>query len=304
LLISTTSLQLVYYIFPLDFVKHLSIINLRSNIFYKISDHTNIKPSCDGYVFYHKGNMRGINKIFISYFLPAISVICLIGCASFTPYVPNYLGTDQVVNKDYELGVKKTTYVGESMIKVKDYYLSKYSAKTISPNVDLTTKYGRATHTFYALNEYEIVGTTVKDGINFYLLDILPTHPRSLLLLIAQNGEVDGRFLMPDDLTGGYQYGWGRYKLDSPDAKFIMQDITKTDTTQGYENYELIYTGKNKDTLHITYREYSPEDLARTAFFQNLTYPADAKVIRFKGFKIMVDEATSESITFKVIEEG
>ncbi len=247
---------------------------------------------------------KHINKILIFYFLPAISVICLMGCSSFTPYVPSYLGNDRVINKNYELDVRKTTYVGESMIKVKDYFLAKFSAKTISPNTDITIKDVRFAHTFYAQDEYGIAGTTVKNGVSFYLIKILPNNHDSFLLLISENGEVDGRSLFRNHDLGIYQINRFKYKIDPPYAKFIMQDVTETDTTQGYENYELIYTGKDKEAIHITYREYSPEDLARTAFFQNLTYPSDAKVIRFKGFKIMVDEATSESITFKVVEEG
>jgi hypothetical protein len=225
------------------------------------------------------------------------------GCASFTPYRSNYFGTDHVINRNYELGVKKTTYIGESMIKVKDYYLSKFSAKTLSPNVDLIIKYGLGKYTFNAQEEYEIVGITVKNRINFYLIKITPNHPSSNLLLISENGEIDGGSLLWNPSLGSYQSNWFKYKTNPPDAKFIKKDITKTDTSQGYENYELIYTGKDKEAFHITYREYSPDDLARTAFFQNLTYPSDAKVIRFKGYKILVDGATSESITFTVAEE-
>jgi len=242
---------------------------------------------------------KHISKILVSYFLPAISIICLMGCANFAPYRSNYFGTDHVVNKNYELGVMKKTYVGEAMINVKDYYLSRFSAKSLSPNVDMTVG-GLAYH---AKDEYEILGTTVKAGINYYLIGMRPSNPRNQLLLISENGEVDGKNIIRNPSLGIYQSGF-RWKINPPDVKFTMQDITKTDTSQGYENYELIYTGKDNDALHITYREYSPEDLARTAFFQNLTYPADAKVIRFKEFKILVDEATSESITFKVVEEG
>ena len=134
--------------------------------------------------------MRGINKTFVLYFLSTISIICLMGCASFTPYRSNYFGTDHVIDRNYELGVKKTTYIGEPMIKVRDYYLSKFSAKTLSPNIDLTitqralvgTTYN---HTFYAQDENEIVGTTVNDGINFYLIRIEPNVPNSFLLLIS-----------------------------------------------------------------------------------------------------------------------
>lgn len=244
--------------------------------------------------------MRRNNKVFAQYFILIICIFWLIGCASVTPYISNHLGTDQVVNKNYELGVRKTTYVGEPMIKVRDYYLSKFSAKTLSPNVDVTIKWLRETDAFYAQDEYEIVGETVKNGINFYLIEIGRFRD---LLLISVNGEVDGRSLLWNPSLGTYQPNWIKYKLDPPDAKFIKKDIAKIDASQGYENYELIYTGKDEKSFHITYREYSPDNLARTAFFQNLTYPSDSKVIRFKDYKILVHDATSESITFTVVEE-
>jgi hypothetical protein len=248
--------------------------------------------------------MRELNKTFISYFLPAISVICLMGCVSFTPYRTSLLGTNPVFNKDYELNVKKTAYVGNQMISIKNYHLSRFNAKAISPNIDLTIKYGRFNQTYYALDEYAIVGEAVIKKKNYHLISILPLEPNSDLLLISENGEVGGRSLILNLYFRYYQMNWFKYKILPSGAKFIMKEDTKIDTSQGYENYELIYTGKDKEAIHITYREYSPDDLARTAFFQNLTYPADAKVIRFKGFKILVDEATSESITFKVVEEG
>jgi len=247
---------------------------------------------------------KHISKTLISYFLPAISIICLMGCVSFTPYNSRLLGTNPVFNKDYEVNVQKTTYVGSQMIRVKNYHLSRFSPKTVSPNVDLTIKYGRFNQTYYALNEYTIVGDAVMKKTNHHLISIHPKNPDYMLLLISENGELDGRSLVRNYFLGIYQLNWFKFKIDPPDAKFDLREIDKIDGNQGYENYELIYTGKDKDAIHITYREYSPEDLARTAFFQNLTYPANAKVIRFKGFKILVDEATSESITFKVVEEG
>ena len=47
-------------------------------------------------------------------------------------------------------------------------------------------------------------------------------------------------------------------------------------------NYELLYTGVSATGLNLTYREFSPEGLARVAFFQNLTYEAAAKSIAFE----------------------
>lgn len=44
--------------------------------------------------------------------------------------------------------------------------------------------------------------------------------------------------------------------------------------------------------------------MARTAFYQNLTYDAKSQYIRFKQFKIQIHNATSEEIRFTVIEDG
>ena len=67
---------------------------------------------------------------------------------------------------------------------------------------------------------------------------------------------------------------------------------------------ELIYSGKNDISLNVTYREYTPDNLARTAFFQNITYQADAKQIRFKDFVIKIDDISNEKITYTVLEDG
>lgn len=65
---------------------------------------------------------------------------------------------------------------------------------------------------------------------------------------------------------------------------------------------ELIYAGREGDTLHITYREYSVKGYARTAFFQHLYY--DLKTsdnIAFQDNVIQILEANNQQIRFKVI---
>ena len=63
----------------------------------------------------------------------------------------------------------------------------------------------------------------------------------------------------------------------------------------GFINYELLYTGSNASGINLTYREFSPEGLARVAFFQNLTYPADARSITFKQLRIRVERASADA---------
>lgn len=65
---------------------------------------------------------------------------------------------------------------------------------------------------------------------------------------------------------------------------------------------ELLYAGKEKDVLHITYREYTFTGMARTPFFQNLYYDlSGSNVIVFQDWKISVSEANNQYIVFSVI---
>ena len=67
--------------------------------------------------------------------------------------------------------------------------------------------------------------------------------------------------------------------------------------------YELIYTGCIADNLTMVYREYTPDDLARPAFFQNLTYNIKQKQIRFKNLLIEIILADNEKIVFNVLKD-
>lgn len=76
---------------------------------------------------------------------------------------------------------------------------------------------------------------------------------------------------------------------------------------EGYESTtlnEILYSGRNGDTVHVTYREYTYDGYARTPFFQQLFY--DMKTsnrIVFKDWVINVIDANNESIKFKVTKE-
>ena len=68
-------------------------------------------------------------------------------------------------------------------------------------------------------------------------------------------------------------------------------------------NYELIYGGKDSAGLHITYREYTSEGLAKQAFYQNLNYENNANTIQFKNTNIKILSSDNGKITFKVLED-
>lgn len=71
---------------------------------------------------------------------------------------------------------------------------------------------------------------------------------------------------------------------------------------------ELIYSGREGDTLHIAYREYAfnwtYDQTARPAFFQQLYYDlGPSKTIVFQDWSIDVIESNNQEIRFKVVKE-
>jgi hypothetical protein len=79
-------------------------------------------------------------------------------------------------------------------------------------------------------------------------------------------------------------------------GKLLPVDIEKV----GSYKQELIYNGKSKDTIRLSYREYI-KDMARPAFFQDLTYDLlESREIAFRDLQIEVLEATNSTIKFFV----
>ena len=57
---------------------------------------------------------------------------------------------------------------------------------------------------------------------------------------------------------------------------------------KGYLNHELVFTGVGSNGISLLYREYTFEDMARSAFKQELVYPKDTDEIRFRSYQIEV----------------
>jgi len=66
----------------------------------------------------------------------------------------------------------------------------------------------------------------------------------------------------------------------------------------------LTYTGKSGSVVKVSYREYAG-DLARPAYSLDLEYDLDeSSSMNFRSLKMEVIEATNESITFVIVDDG
>ena len=87
-------------------------------------------------------------------------------------------------------------------------------------------------------------------------------------------------------------------------GKGLTFNSKEVSVKQGDSNYELIYSGTNGNSFFISYREYTNTNLARDAFYQNLTYSINSEKIRFKDIEINIESVTNERVNFTVVSDG
>ena len=226
---------------------------------------------------------------------------------------PRTLSEQHKFVKSYSLGEQKTVTVGDSMVKVEDYWIENLGSQFASPTKNITLKAGLgglSSVNLEADKRYRIKGTIDVNGIECSVLAIKEDGYGDIFqawcALVAPDGSLVNRHALFTVMGGRERTMVSPYDLtiSDPSVRIVRESTPVVKTTKGYENYELLYTGVSATGLNLTYREFSPEGLARVAFFQNLTYEAGAKSITFKKFRIAVEKATSESITFTVLSDG
>jgi len=260
-------------------------------------------------------------------------LICLFliqGCGQWISIIPDHppqttssvqQTEDVSYEKNYKIGEKKSAFIGQEIIRVKQYnHIQKYVLKhsefikgITAPKdiiIDARYKFHNYQIKIEANKKYQSNDTISTGGEIYYLINLLDKDNMPWGVLISCDGVIytkaiysyyDRLLFYPQIIT---------FTPSSLNDKFIaekeIKDIKETQDKNVKPGimYELIYSGKNDVSLNATYREYSSDDLARQAFFQNLTYQANAKQIRFKDFVIQIHNVTNEQITYTILEDG
>lgn len=220
-------------------------------------------------------------------------------CATIDPVRTNISDRKRIVEKNYTLGETYSVFVGEPVVKQKDYYIIEKSTNKAIPSNDFIVKgpLGNEIAKGAANQPYSVIATTPVDGVNCFVLKI-ETSPTTGLI-INPDGSFSKRVI---DI---------QQKVTSIPAASIYPELTHftfatdkmVDMSSGYINYEIVYTGKSSDTINLLYREFTPDDLAKTAFYQNLTYSAKSDTVRFRKLKINIKEATNERLSYTVVSD-
>jgi hypothetical protein len=240
----------------------------------------------------------------ISFAVLLFVALGLSGCATpIMPILSQEAAPEKVLEKNYSINAVQQIAVGEPMIKVKDYIVIKKTSNKLSPSSDfmigknyLSGKKGEL---------IPLVGKVTLSDVEYYLIQ---AKEPILLFPISLDGNYSGGHVAR--VIGGFHSGnevmgkgSGNIAIEPQGTKFILGQIEEIDATAGFTNYEIIYTGLTKDAVNFLYREFSPDNLARPAFYQNLTYPTSSKVVRFKKLKMQIIKANEENLSYKVLED-
>jgi len=75
------------------------------------------------------------------------------------------------------------------------------------------------------------------------------------------------------------------------------------DKGKPFTYYELLYSGTDGNFLRMVYHEYSPDNLVRPAFSQELTYPVFQSELTFRDLKLEILSSDSQQVWFMVVDD-
>lgn len=236
-------------------------------------------------------------------FLATLTLVVLSSCfQQVKPPARVQLGTQRVFQKNYRINQMQAAYVGQPLIKVKDYQVERYSSNNMLASDDFIISGGPLTIKGDKNTSYPIKGEITLSGEIYTVLNIHSSRGKLAGVLIRDDGTVHNKILNPGpsgDVIMIYSF-----TVSPSNLKFTSSKEEIVSKSAGYLNYELVYSGTDGKSITVTYREYTIDDLARPAFYQNLVYETSKRRIRFKDTVIEIHEVTNEKIVYTVISDG
>lgn len=222
-------------------------------------------------------------------------------CASVQRVAPAPIESSErhVVDRNYTLGREGSAYVGQPVVRVKDYWVRtdhKVALKA-SENFSIRHPWFGVGSMVSTNDSIAVVGVQDRGGKQFRVVRL--PGPLTVGFLLNADGTFDGRGVDANGLFMGYTY-----KVQPATVTLLPGTAEHITSNRGFVNFEIVYSGTTKGELNLLYREYSAQDLARPAFTQNLTYSRDSDYIRFRDVRIRILEANNERIRYIVEQDG
>lgn len=240
-----------------------------------------------------------------------ISILTIIvfftsGCTKY-PYdtYPKKLSKKSYIEiKNYKLNTKSLAFVGQPLLRVKS------EEQRLNQIIEVKTN---NSFSINIRNDEFFIDTNTKYRVNAL---IVYNNLKHNLINIDAGKEltysyVDDYYLIVDDKGNVLPKLWKSGEIIN--AKLSEENLKVTLTpkkvympekySKGSLNIELLYNGTNKDGVKLLYREYTSDNLARQAFYQNLIYDKDEKQIRFKNFLIEMHSSNNQEIVYTILRD-
>lgn len=212
------------------------------------------------------------------------------------------------VSRSYVVGREQVTPVGDPLVKVVSFRVTETRQFDIAvadrafegacevrgPAVRFRAEAG---------GEMRIRGSTVIEGVRYHIIEVGSMSGAPIGLAVdAASGHVHSSCIWDNRRRGWILVGRAAFYSNPKPIFSISKPVVRREP--GDVNFELIYSGISKQTVHLLYREYTRGALARPAFFQNLSYDlGESDVIAFRSFRIKVARATNQDIRYTVISD-
>jgi hypothetical protein len=229
---------------------------------------------------------------------PWVVLLLLVGaCQHIDEAGPQLSVSTLVREKNYQLNEPQYAYVGAPMVRVKEYYTIRNMQNaavasndfTVSPTVGFS-KTGRKG------SSYKIIGTTDYNGRTYRVLQM-----ERYGLMLDEDGTPINSVI---DLSSGLRNVFiPSFSISPPDMTFNVLSDMMVDKGKPFTYYELLYSGIDGSSLRIAYHEYSPDNLVRPAFVQELTYPVFQSELTFRNLKLEILSSDSQQVWFMVVDD-
>ncbi|WP_217622037.1 hypothetical protein [Cobetia marina] len=225
--------------------------------------------------------------------------LLLAGCTTAMHNTSTQSNINDVDFKNYTVGQTQKAYVGDQIIARKSYQeiVRKNQYQALN---DFVFKGGLGTVAIHLNGSYGDIFRIAGQNENGNKVVHIP-HSH-LMFGIDSDGKWDGTVMARSFWNSPVGSG-SQYSIEPSDTTFRLVESRVPHSEAGYLNHEIIFTGLGANGLSILYREYTFEDMARTAYKQELIYPRNSRKIRFKNYDIEIISANASEIVYKVISD-
>jgi len=231
----------------------------------------------------------------IAAFVPAAGLLLGCGGVKVTPIGDIPLRTEEVNASNYRLGERLQAVVGQAIVQVRRYRLSKKEAATVVASADFAIVGSEFRIAGRRGEEFEVTGTTQFDEQMYYVVPLAGYE-----FFVSPDGEVH-RDVKTEALAWKIS---SKAHMEPAEARLVPTESEEVSREAEYANYELIYGGSDGRSIQVTYREFAPGDSVRPSFFQSLSYDASSDVIRYRNLIVKVLEATNQTLSYVVVADG